>query len=165
MTISGLIRTWLVCHDFERTNGSVIVVSSGVVIGVGQYMRRLVFFAVASLLGGIWSHFVWIYRVQALNQTPPPEEVFRPGTSGVGYPRCLYCPAPKLPATPKEANPASLVALEAIVRPNGRATDIKVIKGSGSNLDEKLSRPSSIGGLNLRLTRMGSPSRHSPPSS
>lgn len=116
----------------ERCRGKFETLAS-----VGQRMRRLGLWAAAGLLGGIWSHFVWIHPVQAQSQTPPPEGVFRPGTGGVGYPHCLYCPAPKLSATPKEANPVTFVALEAIVRPNGRATDIKVVKGGGSNLDEK----------------------------
>jgi TonB family protein len=100
-------------------------------------MRRLGFWMVASLLGGISSHFVWIRPVQAQNQTATPQGVFRPGTDGVGYPRCLYCPAPKLPATTEEANRVRFVAVEAIIRPNGLATDIKVLKSAGSNLDEK----------------------------
>jgi len=29
------------------------------------------------------------------------------------------------------------VAVEAIIQPNGRATDIKVVKSAGSNLDER----------------------------
>jgi len=94
-------------------------------------MRRLWFWIAAGLRGGLC-----LLPLQAQNQTPPPEQVFRPGTSGVGYPSCLYCPAPRLPATPNQTNRA-FVALEAIIRPNGRATDIKVMKSAGSDLDQK----------------------------
>jgi TonB family protein len=93
-------------------------------------MRRLWFWIAGGLLGAIWVH-----PVRAQDQTRP-EAVFRPGTNGVGYPRCVYCPAPRLPATPKQTNRA-FVALEAIIRPNGRATDIKVTKSAGSDLDQK----------------------------
>jgi|SRR5437899_659885 len=94
-------------------------------------MRRLWFWIAGGFLGAIWVH-----PVRAQDQTPSPERVFRPGTNGVGYPRCVYCPAPKLPATPKQTNRA-FVALEAIIRPNGRATDITVMKSAGSDLDQK----------------------------
>jgi TonB family protein len=100
-------------------------------------MRRLAFWMAAGLLGGISSQFLWIRPVQAQNQTAPPQGVFRPGTNGIGYPRCLYCPAPTLPATTEQANRIPFVAVEAIIRPNGHATDIKVLKSAGSNLDEK----------------------------
>jgi TonB family protein len=93
-------------------------------------MRRLSFWIAGGLLGAIWVH-----PVRAQDQTRP-EAVFRPGTNGVGYPRCVYCPAPRLPATLKQLNRA-FVAVEAIIRPNGRATDIKVVKSAGSDLDQK----------------------------
>jgi TonB family protein len=56
--------------------------------------------------------------------------------NGVGYPSCIYCPAPRLATTLKQPNRA-FVAVEAIIRPNGRATDIKVMKSAGSDLDQK----------------------------
>ena len=93
-------------------------------------MRRLGFWIAGGLLGAIWVH-----SVQAQDQTRP-EAVFRPGTNGIGYPSCLYCPAPRLPTTAKQTNRA-FVALQAIIRPNGRATDIKVVKSAGSDLDQK----------------------------
>jgi len=94
-------------------------------------MRRLEFWIAAGVFGGLC-----LLPLQAQNQTPPPERVFRPGTSGVGYPSCLYCPAPRLPTTLKQPNRA-FVAVEAIIRPNGRATDINVVKSAGSDLDQK----------------------------
>lgn len=93
-------------------------------------MRRLWFWIAGGLLGPIWVH-----PVRAQDQTRP-EADFRPGTNGVGYPLCVYCPAPRLPATAKQTNRA-FVALEAIIRPTGRATDIKVMKSAGSDLDQK----------------------------
>jgi hypothetical protein len=96
-------------------------------------MRRLWFWIAGGLLGAIWVH-----PVRAQDQTRP-EAVFRPGTNGVGYPRCVYCPTPRLPATLKQPNGA-FVAVEAIIRPNGRATDINVMKSAGSDLDQKASR-------------------------
>jgi TonB family protein len=93
-------------------------------------MRGLWFWIAGGLLVAIWVH-----PARAQDQTRL-EAVFRPGTNGVGYPRCVYCPAPRLPATPKQTNRV-FVALEAIIRPNGRATDIKVMKSAGSDLDQK----------------------------
>lgn len=93
-------------------------------------MKRLWFWIAGGLLGAFWVH-----PVRAQDQTRP-EAVFRPGTNGVGYPSCLYCPAPRLPTTAQQTNRV-FVALEAIIRPNGRATEIKVVKSAGSDLDQK----------------------------
>ena len=92
-------------------------------------MRRLRVWIVASVIGGIWPT-----PGQAQNQTPPPEQVFLPGTNGIGYPRCIYCPAPKVPANQTKR---AFVAIEAVIQPNGRATAIKVTKSAGSSLDEE----------------------------
>jgi TonB family protein len=99
-------------------------------------MRRSRFCIEAGLLAGIWLNGVLVQPVQAQNQRPSPQRVFRPGTNGIGYASCLYCPAPRLPASLKQAK-QTFVAMGAIIRPNGRATDIKVVKSAGSDLDQK----------------------------
>jgi protein TonB len=63
--------------------------------------------------------------------------VFRPGRGGVGYPACDYCPEPKYSEEARKAKYQGTVLLEVIVTPDGRATNIRVIKGVGLGLDEK----------------------------
>ncbi len=63
--------------------------------------------------------------------------VYRPGRGGVGYPTCDYCPDPKYSEEARKAKYQGTVLLEAIITPEGRATNIRVIKGVGLGLDEK----------------------------
>ncbi len=63
--------------------------------------------------------------------------VYRPGRGGVGYPACDYCPDPKYSEEARKAKYQGTVLLEVIVTPEGRATNIRVIKGVGLGLDEK----------------------------
>ncbi len=63
--------------------------------------------------------------------------VFNAGTGGYGYPACLYCPAAQFSDEAVKAKYQGTVSLVAIVTPDGRATDIRVVQGVGLGLDEK----------------------------
>jgi TonB family protein len=62
---------------------------------------------------------------------------YRPGTGGVGYPSCLYCPDPQYSDDARKAKFEGSVALQAIIQADGHATNIQVVKGAGLGLDEK----------------------------
>lgn len=62
---------------------------------------------------------------------------FRPGTGGVGYPTCIYCPDPQYSEDARKAKYQGTVVLQVIITPDGRATNIEVVKGPGLGLDEK----------------------------
>jgi TonB family protein len=62
---------------------------------------------------------------------------FRPGTGGVGYPSCIYCPEPQYSEDARKAKYQGTVVLQAIITPDGRATNIEVVKGPGLGLEEK----------------------------
>ncbi|HZP34032.1 MAG TPA: energy transducer TonB [Candidatus Acidoferrales bacterium] len=62
---------------------------------------------------------------------------FRPGTGGVGYPSCLYCPEPQYSEDARKAKFQGIVVLQVIIQPDGHATNIQVVKGAGLGLDEK----------------------------
>jgi len=62
---------------------------------------------------------------------------YRPGTGGVGYPSCVYCPDPKYSEEARKAKYQGTVVLQAVITPDGRATEIQVVKGPGLGLEEK----------------------------
>jgi periplasmic protein TonB len=59
------------------------------------------------------------------------------GTGGFGYPACLYCPQAQYSDEAVKAKYQGTVSILAVITPDGRATDIHVIKGLGLGLDEK----------------------------
>jgi TonB family protein len=64
---------------------------------------------------------------------------FSPGTNGVGWPSCLHCPDPKYSKEALKAKYHGSVMLQAIILPDGTATDIQVVVGGphGLGVDEK----------------------------
>jgi TonB family protein len=62
---------------------------------------------------------------------------FRPGTGGVGFPSCVYCPSPQYSEDARKAKYQGTVVLQVIITPDGRATNIEVVKGPGLGLEEK----------------------------
>ena len=62
---------------------------------------------------------------------------FRPGTGGVGYPSCLYCPEPQYSEDARKAKFQGIVVLQVIIQADGHATNIQIVKGAGLGLDEK----------------------------
>jgi TonB family protein len=61
----------------------------------------------------------------------------RAGKNGVGYPSCLYCPAPSYTADARKAKLEGVVVLLVMIEPDGRAGDIQIQKKLGLGLDEK----------------------------
>jgi periplasmic protein TonB len=62
---------------------------------------------------------------------------FRPGTGGVGYPSCLYCPEPQYSEDARKAKYQGTVVLQVVITPDGRATNIEILKTPGLGLDQK----------------------------
>jgi protein TonB len=63
--------------------------------------------------------------------------VYRAGENGVGNIECVYCPHPDYSDEARKAKYAGEVLVEVTVLPNGKATNIRVIKSPGMGLDEK----------------------------
>ena len=61
---------------------------------------------------------------------------FRVG-GGIGEPECLYCPLPMYSEEARKAKYQGTVTLRMIVTPDGRATNISVVKGVGLGLDDR----------------------------
>lgn len=59
------------------------------------------------------------------------------GTNGYGDPACVYCPSPQFTDEAVKAKYQGVVLLQAVVTADGRATNIRVVKGIGLGLDEK----------------------------
>lgn len=66
----------------------------------------------------------------------PGEGVFRPGTRGVGYPACSYCPDPEYTREARHNHIEGTVVLQAIITTQGTAADIKLVKSLTPDLDE-----------------------------
>jgi protein TonB len=62
---------------------------------------------------------------------------FRPGSGGVGYPSCAYCPNPQYSEEARKAKYQGTVVLHVVITPDGRATNIEAVKGPGLGLEEK----------------------------
>lgn len=63
--------------------------------------------------------------------------VYRPGIGGVGYPSCAFCPDPRFSEEARKAKYQGTVVLRVIVTPDGKAQNIRVVKGLGLGLDEQ----------------------------
>jgi protein TonB len=59
------------------------------------------------------------------------------GTGGYGDPKCLYCPSPEFSDEAVKAKYQGVVLVSAVITPDGKATDIRILKGLGLGLDEK----------------------------
>jgi TonB family protein len=104
-----------------------------------------------------WDTSIRFFKLQALPRTlkPPPaadtnqtrsrppdsslaaQRVFIPGAQGVSYPKCAYCPAAEYPKKLRKTNAEGTVLLKVIVQPDGRATDIQVVKSAGPDFDKQ----------------------------
>jgi len=62
---------------------------------------------------------------------------FHPGTGGVGYPSCIYCPSPGYSEDARKAKWQGTVVLQVVITTEGRATSIQVVKSPGLGLEEK----------------------------
>ena len=63
--------------------------------------------------------------------------VFRPGTGGVGYHACAYCPSPQYSEEARKAKYQGTVLLQVTITPDGRAINISAVKGPGLGLEER----------------------------
>jgi TonB family protein len=63
--------------------------------------------------------------------------VFRPGKDGVGYPKCASCPNPEYSDDARAQKLQGRVLLLVTITPEGRATNIVVLKRAGHGLDER----------------------------
>jgi TonB family protein len=63
--------------------------------------------------------------------------VYKPGSRGVGYPTCAYCPDAKYSEEARKAKYQGVVLLQMIISADGRATNIEVVRGPGLDLDEQ----------------------------
>jgi TonB family protein len=61
---------------------------------------------------------------------------FVPGQNGVSFPQCLYCQNPQYSEEARAAGVVGTVSLRIIVKTDGRAADVQVVKGLGHGLDE-----------------------------
>jgi len=61
----------------------------------------------------------------------------RAGQKGVGIPVCIHCPLPEYSNKARTAKVEGLVVLDVTVTPEGKATNIIVVKGPGEGLEEK----------------------------
>ena len=61
---------------------------------------------------------------------------FHPGQGGIGEPVCLYCPNPPYTDEARKARVQGTVLLEVVMLPDGRAGEVRVIRGLGLGLDE-----------------------------
>jgi periplasmic protein TonB len=59
------------------------------------------------------------------------------GAGGYGTPQCLYCPHAEYSDEAMKVKVQGVVELIGIVTPDGRVTDVHVVKGLGLGLDEK----------------------------
>ncbi len=59
------------------------------------------------------------------------------GAPVTGFPSCEQCPPPEYPQGMRGQNAKSVVVLEVVITPEGRATNITVKKSAGKEFDEK----------------------------
>jgi TonB family protein len=62
---------------------------------------------------------------------------FHPGFGGVTYPSCTFCPDPEYTREARAKHIEGTVVLRVIIQPDGRATDITIIKTPDAGLAEK----------------------------
>jgi protein TonB len=58
------------------------------------------------------------------------------GTGGYGNPACLYCPNAQFSDAAVKAKYQGVVLVAALITPDGRATNVRIVKGLGLGLDE-----------------------------
>jgi protein TonB len=61
---------------------------------------------------------------------------YHPGAGGIGYPECVYCPNPPYTEEARKARFQGTVLLEIVILPDGRASEVRVLRGLGMGLDE-----------------------------
>jgi periplasmic protein TonB len=64
-------------------------------------------------------------------------EIGQPGRNGVGYPECSFCPTPSFSEEARKTKTQGAVTLQIVVGTDGRASNIRVLRGLGMGLDER----------------------------
>jgi protein TonB len=62
---------------------------------------------------------------------------FEPGTNGVGFPICVYCPDARYSDDARKAKLQGVVELQVIVSADGRTADIRVVRGLGMGMEQQ----------------------------
>ena len=62
---------------------------------------------------------------------------FHVGSDGIGEPICVYCPKPEYTEEARKARFQGVVVVEITILPDGRASEVRVVRGLGMGLDEK----------------------------
>ncbi len=86
--------------------------------------------------------FRWNSSVNVINLSslPSPSETigpFHPGVGGVTFPTCSFCPDPTYTREARAKHIEGTVVLRVIITPDGRATDIVVVRAVDQGLAEK----------------------------
>lgn len=82
---------------------------------------------------------------------------FQPGVDGITFPSCSFCPDPEYPKEAKANAIEGTVTLRVIIQPNGRATDIQIVKSLRADLDQSAVQAVSRWRFNPALGPSGNP--------
>jgi len=82
---------------------------------------------------------------------------FHPGVGGITYPACSFCPDPQYTKEAKAKQVEGTVSLQVIIEPNGRATDIQIVKSLRADLDQSAVEAVSSWRFNPALGPSGEP--------
>ena len=74
--------------------------------------------------------------IETPGEGPLPEGVFRAGANGVSYPRCVSCPSPGYTEKGRHAKIQGVIVLIAVIGPDGRAGNFKILQRLGLGMDE-----------------------------
>lgn len=66
-----------------------------------------------------------------------PGGLWQSGAGGATEPTCVHCPSPPFSDEAVRRNKEGIVRLEVVVTPEGRATNVRITKGAGYDMDEK----------------------------
>jgi TonB family protein len=75
------------------------------------------------------------HAASASASLPVPLGVSQPGQNGVGYPSCRDCPAPVYTAPVRAARFEGTVKLQAVILPDGTASNIEIVQGASSDVN------------------------------
>ena len=79
----------------------------------------------------------WAAMAQQPSGDKSKADIPQAGRDGVSMPKCEYCPDPDYSAEARKKKYQGVVVLMVVVTIEGKADDIKVIKGPGLGLNEK----------------------------
>jgi protein TonB len=83
--------------------------------------------------------------------------VFQPGKNGIEYPHCISCPAADYTDEARNAKFQGVVDLDAVVTPEGKVANIRVVRGPGMGLEERAIEAVSQWRFNPAVDAIGKP--------